>query len=169
MSGLTTKKLSQRTCICGVGVPWRRRLIIRWIVTVAWAGLIFYLSTQKFGTSFSEGLLDEALGSVHWHISVHAFEILHTLFRKLAHVTEYGIFGLLLYGSLELEPQTSWSFRRMVLALVIVAVYSLTDEFHQLFVPGRGASLVDCGIDTAGGGFGMLFLYLQKLFADSSV
>jgi VanZ family protein len=140
--------------------PWRR-LIIRWIATTTWAGLIFYLSTQKFGSSFSEGLLKEALGSVHWHVSAYTFEILHLLIRKLAHLTEYGILGLLLYSSLGWEPQISWNFRRMVLTLVIVAAYSLTDEFHQLFVPGRGASLVDCGIDIAGGGVGMLFLFTQ--------
>ena len=148
-----------------VGAASWRRLIIRWIATTAWAGLIFYLSTQKFGSSFSEGLLKEALGSVHWHVSAYTFEILHLLIRKLAHLTEYGILGLLLYGSLEWEPQMSWNFRRMVLALLIVAAYSLTDEFHQLFVPGRGASLVDCGIDIAGGGVGMLFRFTQKHLA----
>jgi VanZ family protein len=124
--------------------------------------LIFYLSTQKFGSSFSEGLLKEALGSVHCHISAYTFEVLHLLIRKLAHLTEYGILGLLLYSSLEWESQVSWNSRRMVLALVIVAAYSLTDEFHQWFVPGRGPSLVDCGIDIAGGGLGMLCLFTHK-------
>jgi VanZ family protein len=32
----------------------------------------------------------------------------------------------------------------------IAAAYSLTDEFHQMFVPGRHASLMDCGVDTTG-------------------
>jgi VanZ family protein len=36
--------------------------------------------------------------------------------------------------------------------------YSLTDEFHQLFVPGRHASLFDCLIDTMGALMGLLLL-----------
>lgn len=161
MSGLTIRETASR-----LGANRRRGLVLRGIVTTAWAALIFYLSTQGFGSSYTAGLLKEALGSVHWQISPYAFEILHAVIRKSAHLTEYCIFALLLYGSLEKEPQMPWSFRRAVLTLLVVGAYSLTDEFHQRFVPGRGPSLVDCGIDLAGGTSGMLFLYLQKHLAD---
>jgi len=34
--------------------------------------------------------------------------------------------------------------------------YALTDEFHQMFVDGRGASFTDCLIDTGGALLGIL-------------
>jgi VanZ family protein len=36
-------------------------------------------------------------------------------------------------------------------ALTFVALYALSDEFHQSFVSTRTASIYDCLIDTAGG------------------
>jgi VanZ family protein len=36
------------------------------------------------------------------------------------------------------------------------AAYSLTDEFHQLFVPGRHASIADCAIDSTGAALAVL-------------
>ena len=35
-------------------------------------------------------------------------------------------------------------------AFFVAAVYSLTDEWHQTFVPSRTASLFDCGFDSVG-------------------
>jgi VanZ family protein len=45
----------------------------------------------------------------------------------------------------------------------------LTDEYHQSFVPGRTASLVDSGIDTAGALLALVLLYGGKrLYASNS-
>ncbi|MBZ5516862.1 MAG: VanZ family protein [Acidobacteriia bacterium] len=72
-----------------------------------------------------------------------------------------GIFGLLLYGSFSGGRDFSWSGRRAMAAVAVAAMYSLSDEFHQLFVPGRGASLWDCGLDTLGTTLGILLLYAR--------
>ena len=40
--------------------------------------------------------------------------------------------------------------RDMVLAVVVAALYGISDEFHQTFVPGRMATLLDILIDVAG-------------------
>jgi VanZ family protein len=37
-----------------------------------------------------------------------------------------------------------------VLALVLASTYAATDEFHQLFVPGRHGAVRDWMIDTLG-------------------
>jgi len=140
---------------------WVVRLVL-WSVTAAWAGLIFYLSTGTFGSAFSHLLLERLLALVHWHPSLQVFEALHWLMRKLAHLTEYGVFGLLLYGSLTGQRRFTWGFRSALLTLVLVALSSFSDEYHQSFVPGRHASLADCGIDIVGGALGMLGLFLQE-------
>jgi len=97
------------------------------------------------------------------------FAILHTLIRKLAHLTEYLVLSLLLYGSLRGNHLSKWHPRTALWCVVVAAAYSLTDEFHQMFVRGRGASLVDCGIDTAGAALGVLTILVRdRLLRHSS-
>ena len=74
--------------------------------------------------------------------------------RKLAHFSEYACMGILLY--------VLWSHwirrgRRLYLLIILwVFCSAATDEFHQLFVPGRYGSFADVLLDTCGGAFGML-------------
>ena len=56
-----------------------------------------------------------------------------------------------------------WRQRRLLACFLILVAYSLTDEYHQSFVPGRSASLTDCGIDSLGGAVGMLVYYVNNL------
>jgi VanZ family protein len=77
-------------------------------------------------------------------------------------LTEYAIFALLLYGFPGEKSPGLWRPRRAVFCIVVAAAYSLTDEFHQLFVPGRHASLLDCGLDTIGAALAMLVPYTQE-------
>jgi len=138
----------------------RTHSVIWKLTSVAWAGLIFYLSTGGFGSSFSEWLLTQTLAVLHVTVAPATFEVLHVLMRKSAHMTEYAILGMLLYGSRNDHP-FEWRPRRALACVAIAAAYSLTDEFHQSFVPGRTASLSDCGIDTIGATLGILVYYLR--------
>lgn len=70
--------------------------------------------------------------------------------RKLAHATEYAILALLWFGALGSKPQ----------AVVIAFLYACTDEFHQLFVPGRAGLFTDVLIDTSGAAAVMLVVWL---------
>ena len=99
---------------------------------------------------------------LHLQVSSGTFHILHALFRKLAHLTEYAIFALLLYGVPYKKRQGLWQPRRAVICIAIAAAYSLTDEFHQVFVPGRHASLGDCGLGTIGAALAMLVPYTRR-------
>src|SRR5205823_10555831 len=49
-----------------------------------------------------------------------------------------------------------WRPRRALGCVLVAGAYSLADEFHQTFVPGRTPSLADCGIDTTGAALGAL-------------
>ena len=57
--------------------------------------------------------------------------------RKTAHMTEYLVF----YCTVK---------RRLLTTLAIVFLYACTDEFHQLFVPGRAGRFTDVLIDCFG-------------------
>jgi VanZ family protein len=136
--------------------------VLWWIITVAWAAQIFFLSTHGFSPHFTGRLLALALDLLHIHVSPRTFGLLHGALRKLAHVVEYAIFALLLYGHPSGRGLESWRPRRAVVCVAIAAAYSLTDEFHQWFVPGRHASLRDCGLDTIGASLAMLVPYARE-------
>ena len=72
--------------------------------------------------------------------------------RKLAHAAVYAILAVLLRLPLAGSP------RGDVTALVATIAYAASDELHQAFVPGRGPSVVDVGIDSVGGLAGILAL-----------
>jgi VanZ family protein len=139
--------------------------IVWWLTTLAWAGTIFFFSTGTYGGSFTGWLLQEVLEFFHIVVSPATFRLVHHILRKLAHLSEYAIFAMLLYGTFSGGRDFSWRGRKALAALAIATLYSLSDEFHQLFVPGRGASPVDCGIDTAGGAVGMLLIYARARLA----
>jgi VanZ family protein len=102
------------------------RVFTVWLPVVAWAAVIFILSSIP---SLSTGL-----GT--WD----------TVLRKGAHVTEYAILGALLYRAVQREA----------LALATGIAYAATDELHQYFVRGRHATPVDVAIDAVGVSLGML-------------
>ena len=126
------------------------RVVLTWAITFAWAGNITFLSTGSFGGSVTGWLLQALLSSLHIHLANPTFVVIHFLLRKLAHLTEYGMFGLFLYHSFTFRQLKSWNTRSAFSAVVVAGLFSLTDEYHQSFVPGRTASIVDCGIDTFG-------------------
>ena len=70
--------------------------------------------------------------------------------RKLAHMTEYA----LLYMSAVLALSTIKKAR--VIAFAFCVIFAITDEIHQLFVPGRVGCVTDVLIDTIGICFGII-------------
>lgn len=73
--------------------------------------------------------------------------------RKLAHFAEYALLGMCL----------SWLFgmlgKKKYWALVCGVLTACVDETIQRFVPDRGPSPVDVGIDTCGVLTGMILLF----------
>jgi VanZ family protein len=130
-----------------------------WATTIAWTITIYQLSTGTFGPSLTGWALDEILTLLGIKLSAPTFAAVHHLVRKLAHVTEYGIYALLLYGSLGGGKEFAWHGRRAAWCAGIAGTYSLTDELHQWFEPGRGGSLLDSALDTTGAVVAMAGLY----------
>jgi len=77
--------------------------------------------------------------------------------RKAAHASEYAILGILLTGAI-LDIRKPW--KRQLPAFLIGAVYAASDEFHQLFVPGRSGQIRDVMIDSAGVAAGIILACL---------
>lgn len=134
--------------------------VLAWrLAALGWAVVIVWLSTEGFGSSFSRTMETGFLGWLHIRLPAGTFLMLHSISRKLAHLIEYGVFCFLLYRSFGNHNRICWRPQLAFWSILAAAAYSLTDEFHQLFVPGRGASLVDCAIDTIGAAIAMLLIY----------
>lgn len=136
---------------------------ITWkVAAVVWALVIFCLSTAGFSLSFTKPLLAGALGLFHLTLSKGGFEVFHFCVRKAAHLAEYAVFAVVLCASAK-EPQFPWRPRRVLGCFLIAVIYSLTDEYHQSFAPGRTAHLTDCGIDAIGVAMGIMAYYVHHL------
>ena len=71
--------------------------------------------------------------------------------RKTAHFFEYAVLGFLLSGGFLVPERGRKAVRRqMLLALLSGAVYAVSDELHQFFVPGRACMWQDVLLDSAG-------------------
>lgn len=74
------------------------------------------------------------------------------LVRKIAHMTEYFILGIIL---VLLGRAYQWKSLKIVLLCLL---FALLDEIHQLWIPGRAGSILDVGIDMLGSGLSILIV-----------
>lgn len=96
-------------------------------------GFIFFLSSQPHLPRYPHHLIDFFL-------------------KKVAHLLEYAVLAILLHRGVGSEG--GWW------ALLIGGLYALSDEFHQSFVPGRNAELLDLALDILGV---VLGLYMARM------
>ena len=82
--------------------------------------------------------------------------------RKLAHYTLYTVGGVLIISFAYTMDKTKKE--KILYSLAFGVCFVITDEVHQLFVPGRTGRLLDVGIDTLGIMTGILiFLIIKKM------
>lgn len=79
--------------------------------------------------------------------------------RKGAHMTEFAVFGMLLFNAWS-DVRERTLGRRALLSMACAFLGAVLDETHQAFVPARGPSLRDVFIDFTGALLGILFLWL---------
>lgn len=135
------------------------------IITVVWMTVIFCFSAQPADVSTDTSL---RVGMTIGKMSVPDFSKLpkeeqidyakkiEFPMRKMAHATEYAILGCLLTNlcqSLSMKKAYMWSW-------LMGNAYAATDEFHQLFVPGRSGQITDVMLDSVGCLTGCLLIYL---------
>ena len=129
----------------------RALLIIFLVASILWALFIFSNSLQT-GESSGEmsGSVTEAINKLLGAISP-SLEVTHRFVRKAAHFCEFGVLSTLV--SFALYFFFAKSDKRelgCLLAIPISALVAACDETIQLFVDGRGGSVVDVMIDTSG-------------------
>ena len=139
--------------------------VISIILVITWMGIIFCFSNQNANdsTKVSDGFITTVINFfVDYDLSIDEKELLlekcSFIVRKLAHFTLYFILGILILNLLY-----QYNFKNKVLiGIVICIIYSCSDEFHQLFIPGRSGELRDVFIDSMGSIVGIFFYKFVK-------
>jgi VanZ family protein len=115
-------------------------------LAIAWASVIFYLSSQPSIDTPS----------------------LFPGQDKLFHMIAFGVLGFFLMGGMK-TASNGYRTRQVWFVVALVMLYGLLDEFHQYFVPGRDADILDALADAAGSLVGAWSMYyLVKVLGKSS-
>ncbi|MED1603621.1 VanZ family protein [Alkalihalophilus marmarensis] len=138
--------------------------VLSWISVLLWMSLIFYLSHQPATESseLSAGVMQLLLTSFEAIIPFIQIETewFHFLIRKGAHFTAYFILGILLINALRASGLSGG--KSAVVAFLLSVLYAISDEVHQLFIPGRSGEVGDVLIDSAGAAVGILVVLLCR-------
>lgn len=149
----------------------------RWYLflpAVAWMGLVFLLSSQTAPVSdaashpVAERLV--AVASAVSHAPALAPEApgyadlvdtVDEIFRETMHAVAYAVLGALVGLGVRFGIRRAGAWNRhgwtraALLAFAFCVLYSLSDETHQLFVPGRSFQLLDLALDWIGSAIGL--------------
>ena len=108
------------------------RWIWYWLPVVAYASLIFYLSSLPHPEEDLPKFLFEKIGD------------------KLLHLIEYAVPAILCYRAFRRAAGPRVAQQAVMFAILAASFYGMTDEVHQAFVPLRESSWLDWIADTAG-------------------
>lgn len=137
--------------------------IISWVLVIAWAVLIFLMSANT-GLSLSEG--DGLVSMVFQWLKDLQAQILPPgvdIVNPLGHFCEYAIFGGLLANAWRTKVPLSWA---VWAAVCCASLYGISDEIHQVFVPGRTADPIDWLVDTCAATLGAFVAYGLTRYVD---
>ena len=129
----------------------RHHRLARYGPLILWAALIFIGSTDVLSAANTGGVLARSVLWLFPHLSEAKLGIIQLVVRKAGHFSEYAILALLAARAFRTSSQEFIRNRWFWASLLLIVVYSLSDEFHQSFYPSRTASIYDCMIDSAGG------------------
>jgi len=104
--------------------------LLSWVLVFGWMGVIYWLSDQSQLIPSTNPLLAQTIAA-------------------LGHVIFFGILYILfthaIKASYKINPITLFK-----MGIVFILLYGLSDEYHQSFVPGRDANILDVGLDLVG-------------------
>lgn len=133
--------------------------IFRYGPLVVWAVLIFIGSGNVLSAEHTSVLLN----AVKWlfpSASPSSLSWTHFLIRKAGHLTEYAILATFAAHAFRNSSKEFLRRRWFLFSFGLAAIYSLTDEFHQSFIPSRTASIYDSMIDSAGALIALTIIWL---------
>jgi VanZ family protein len=139
----------ERSEVEGRARGWSR--VRRYAPLVVWLGFIFFASTGEFSAGNTSRIIGPLLRWLFPDISEENLLLAHYITRKVAHFTEYAILAWLAARAFTTSSRPLLRRHWFLISLLLVIVYSLSDEYHQSFVPSRTGTIYDSFIDMSGG------------------
>lgn len=142
---------------------------LSWVAVLLWMLAIYLLSAQpaSYSNANSKGIVTRVVDTT---VKVTKAQITEPEKRKLIdrinstareymHGVVFLVLGLLAQNAV-LENRRK-GLKALALALAVCMIFAVTDEFHQLFVPGRSFQISDLAMDSIGSmiGSGLVFLW----------
>ncbi len=131
--------------------------LFSWLLVIMWMAMIFNLSGKPAAVSneMSTGVTAMVIKVIERlapgvDIDVAGF---NQVVRKGAHLFVYLILGILVLNGF--RSSGVHKIKGVYWALLICVLYAISDEIHQVFVPGRGGQLRDVIIDSVGAVIGI--------------
>lgn len=137
----------------------RKKKMVAWALLIFWMSLIFYMSNQP--ADISDGQSDLVINLFSYigiELNNYFGNLASFIVRKGAHFTEYLILYLLAYNS----NKNYFNKEAKLYSIIFVFLYACSDEIHQFFIPGREMHIRDVIIDTIGGLFGYLIIFIKS-------
>lgn len=138
----------------------KKGCVISHVLVIGWMLVIFCFTAQTGEESgnLSQGfihslvtMINQWLGGIWEKDKIPLIvQMLGFPVRKLAHMTEFGILAALLYRVSKYYTRINTCRKRICCSWIVAVIYAATDEFHQLYVPGRSGNLFDVCVDAAG-------------------
>jgi VanZ family protein len=98
------------------------------------------------------------MGLIAWSSSRARPDVLSVAPDFVLHGTAYAGLAMLSVRALAKRTFAGFSRAHLLGGVVIASLYGMSDELHQLYVPGREGSLADLTADVGGAALGALFL-----------
>ncbi|MCR5121706.1 MAG: VanZ family protein [Ruminococcus sp.] len=149
--------------------------VIFGILVIATCGMIFFFSSENsVQSSITSGRisglvakllfpdLDSMPADVRDEITT---DVSHAI-RKCAHFTEYLLLAQFSFQLLMALLRPRSNIVCGLGALAFSAIYAMTDEYHQSFVPGRAMAAKDVLIDSSGGLLGVFLTLMVRVYIE---
>lgn len=153
----------------------KKKAFIYWIATLIWMFIIYLLSSQTASVSYKfSGNIANFIMNVIYDFSdllcikislpgivqtsnmTGTFYDFNHFIRSLGHILIFFILGTFITNALIYSGVKG--IKVFFMSLLFCILYAISDELHQLYVPGRSYQVSDIILDTIGAVFGVSFI-----------
>jgi VanZ family protein len=127
--------------------------IVYWILSVLWLGVIFLFSART---------ASDYHNSASFLFNINLPQWLTFAVWESGHFLEYLVLGFFMLSAVS----STFKLKKPMQIIIVMAIcilYALSDEIHQLYVPGRTFQALDLILDTLGSASGTaIAIFIQK-------
>lgn len=145
-----------------------RAFLSRYVPLLLWMAFISFASTGNFSAGNTSRIIGPLVLWLFPDTTPETLLVIHGVIRKLAHLSEYALLGILAARAFRGSPRAWLRERWFLVSLSLIVVYALLDEYHQTFIPSRTGTIYDSLIDMTGGLTALLIVRRRDWFGRAS-